>query len=434
MTEYKKSVVSGGKLEPLFSLGDLYVSDFLKVGEEPKGPPCELELGFDPISKAVQLTKQPDADLMWGSMYYYRSAVNPSMMIALADLADKTCKSVPEKVGKAVYLDIASNDGYLLSTVDASKYHRVGIDPSDYPEAMENGDVIIRDYFSAKAFRKAGFKKADRISCAACFYDLNEPKKFLEDVHAIMADDGLFTLQLSYTPANIMQTEIGVICHEHLCYYNLTSLKWLLDRTGFIIKDVELNDVNGGSIRLYIQKVGAPDNYLTAADRDICKIRVDSLLEWEQNNGFNDKKVYMEFYKRILKLKKQTKSFIKNVKSEGKTVWGYAASTKGNTLLQLFEIDNNLIDGIAEKQAVKWGRRTIGTNINIYSEDEMRVAQPDYLLILPWFFKQTFIEREHEYLRKGGTMIFPAPEFSTYSHKVTKPKSKPRQKATTKKK
>ena len=417
MTEYKKSVVSGAKLEPLFSLGDLYVSDFLKKGEKPKGPPCELALGFDPVSKAVQLTKQPDADLMWGSMYYYRSAVNPSMMLALADLADKTCKSVPEKAGKAVYLDIASNDGYLLSTVDASKYHRVGIDPSDYPEAHENSDTVIRDYFSAKAFKDAGFKKADRISCAACFYDLSEPEKCLKDAYSILADDGLFTLQLSYTPANIMQTELGVICHEHLCYYNLTSLKWLTDRTGFVIKDVELNNVNGGSIRLYLQKTTAPDNYLTAADRDICKIRVDSLLQWEEKNGFNSKKVYTDFYKRILALKKETVAFIKKAKSDGKSVWGYAASTKGNTLLQLFGLDHTLIDGIAEKQAVKWGRHTIGTDIEIYSEDDMRATHPDYLLILPWFFKQTFIEREKVYLDKGGVMIFPAPEFSTYSTK-----------------
>ncbi len=420
MTEYKKSVVSGAKLEPLFSLGDLYVSDFLKKGEKPKGPPCELALGFDPVSKVAQLTKQPDSELMWGSMYYYRSAVNPAMCEALRDLAEKTCKSIPEKNAKSVYLDIASNDGYLLSTVDKKKYIRVGIDPSDYPEAKKNTDVNIQDYFSAKAFRRAGFKKAARISCAACFYDLSNPEEVLKDVHEILEDDGLFTLQLSYTPANIMQTELGVICHEHLCYYNLSSLKWLTDRVGFVIKDVELNNVNGGSIRLYLQKKGALDNYLTPADRDICKVRVNSLLEWEEREGYNTKKVYTDFYKKILELKKQTVGFVKKAKAEGKSIWGYGASTKGNTLLQMFGLDNKLIDGIAEKQEVKWGRNTIGTNIEIYSEDKMRKVNPEYLLILPWFFKQTFIEREQKYLKKGGTMIFPAPEFYTFSLNTAK--------------
>lgn len=415
MTEYKKSVVSGAALEPLFSIGELYVSDFLVDGEDPKGPPCEMALAFDPISKAVQLTKQPDASLMWGSMYYYRSAVNPAMREALADLAEKTCKSIPESREKEVYLDIASNDGYLLSTLDVKKYTRVGIDPSDYPEAANNTDVNIRDYFSAKAFKKAGFTKASRISCAACFYDVDNPLEFLKDVYEILDDNGIFTLQVSYTPANIMQTELGVICHEHLCYYNFTSLKWLCDQAGFVIRDVELNNVNGGSIRLYLQKPTAIDNYLTPADRDICKVRVQSLLLWEEEEGFNDPKIYKDFYEQILKLKKETVDFIKKAKSEGKTIWGYGASTKGNTLLQMFGIDDSLIDAIAEKQEFKWGRRTVGTNIPIRSEQEMRDAHPDYLLILPWFFRDTFIEREEEYLKKGGVMIFPAPEFSTFS-------------------
>jgi len=415
MTEYKKSIVSGAKLKPLFSLGDLYVSDFLKKDEQPKGEPCEMALGFDPISKAVQLTSQPDASLMWGSMYYYRSAVNPAMRVALQELAQKTCKSIPEQDKKTVYLDIASNDGYLLSTIDKRKYVRVGIDPSDYPEAKDNTDVNIQSYFSAKAFKNAGFNKASRISCAACFYDVDNPEEFLKDVYKILEDDGLFTLQVSYTPANIMQTELGVICHEHLSYYNVTSLKWLTDRVGFVIKDVELNNVNGGSVRLYLQKRGAKDNYLTLADRDICKVRVDSILQWEEQSGFNDPEAYKDFYKQILKLNKETVNFVKKAKADGKSVWGYGASTKGNTLLQMFGLDHTLIDGIAEKQRFKWGRRTVGTDIPIYSEAHMRKVQPDYLLILPWFFRDTFIEREQKYLKNGGTMIFPAPKFAVYS-------------------
>jgi NDP-4-keto-2,6-dideoxyhexose 3-C-methyltransferase len=417
MTEYKNSIVSGKPVQPLFNIGKLYVSDFLKPGEQPKGDPCDLELGFDPESKSVQLTKQPDASLMWGSMYFYRSSVNPAMREALADLADKTCKSIPESNEKKVYLDIASNDGYLLSTVDGDKYTRVGIDPSDYPEAEENSDVVIKEYFSAKAFRAAGFSTASRVSCAACFYDVDNPVEFLQDVYDILDEDGLFTLQVSYTPANILQTELGVICHEHLAYYNLTSLKWMTDKVGFVIKDVELNNVNGGSIRLYLQKPKAPDNYLTVADRDICKIRVGSLLNWEEAAGFNAPEVYKEFYERILSLKKQTRDFLEQAKAEGKTVWGYGASTKGNTLLQMFEIDETMIVAIAEKQDFKFGRRTVGTNIPITSEEEMRKAQPDYLLVLPWFFRDTFIERENEYLEKGGAMVFPAPEFSVYSLK-----------------
>jgi hypothetical protein len=141
------------------------------------------------------------------------------------------------------------------------------------------------------------------------------------------------------------------------------------------------------------------------------------LLNWEEAAGFNAPEVYKEFYERILSLKKQTRDFLEQAKAEGKTVWGYGASTKGNTLLQMFEIDETMIVAIAEKQDFKFGRRTVGTNIPITSEEEMRKAQPDYLLVLPWFFRDTFIERENEYLEKGGAMVFPAPEFSVYSLK-----------------
>lgn len=283
MTEYKNSVVSRAKLEPLFSFGDLYVSDFLKDGEEPKGPPCEIEVAFDPFSTALQLTKQPDSSLMWGSMYFYKSATNPAMRESLRDLAQSTVSCIDK--GGGVYLDIAQNDGTLLSYLDKNKYTRIGIDPSDYPEAINNCDIVIKDYFSAAAFRKSGYEKVDFCSCAAMYYDLSEPKQYLQDVYEILADNGIFTLQLSYTPANILQNELGVFCHEHLTYQNLHSIKYLTDQVGFIIKDVELNNVNGGSIRLYLQKSGA-NNFLTIADRDICKIKVDSLYQWERNNGF----------------------------------------------------------------------------------------------------------------------------------------------------
>jgi hypothetical protein len=110
-------------------------------------------------------------------------------------------------------------------------------------------------------------------------------------------------------------------------------------------------------------------------------------------------------------LKETLLNFLKSEKSKGKKIWAYGSSTKGNTLLQYFGIDNNLIDGIAERSIYKWGLKTVGTNIPIFSEDEMRKANPDYLLILPWHFIQEFKEREKDYLMKGGKFIVPCPKF-----------------------
>jgi hypothetical protein len=134
-------------------------------------------------------------------------------------------------------------------------------------------------------------------------------------------------------------------------------------------------------------------------------------LTWEKISEINTENAWKEFSKKIDALKLETVNFIKQEKSKGKKIWGYGASTKGNTLLQYFGLDSTLIDGIAERSPYKYGLKTIGTNIPIYSEDDMRKHNPDYLLVLPWHFINEFIERENEFLQNGGKFIVPCPKF-----------------------
>jgi hypothetical protein len=274
-------------------------------------------------------------------------------------------------------------------------FETVGIDPCDDTYANESrkyADCIIQDYFSAESYWKATNKKAKFITAIAMFYDLDDPISFLNDVNEVMDDEGIFVLQLSYTPLMLKQLAFDNICHEHVCFYSLSSMKYLLGKVGLDIVDCILNDVNGGSFRIYIRKKSATKEMFKTLKLD-------------------DARIYKDFYNEILKLKEQTVSFIKKQRSEGKTVWGYGASTKGNTLLQWFGLDSTLIDGIAERNPVKFGLKTVGTNIPIYSEEEMRSANPDYLLILPWHFIYEFCNREKEYLAAGGKFIVPCPKF-----------------------
>jgi hypothetical protein len=175
--------------------------------------------------------------------------------------------------------------------------------------------------------------------------------------------------------------------------------------------DCQLNDVNGGSFRLYIKKKGQEDNFYTQPYRDVANFRIQSLLEYEKFLEIDSVDTWQNFYRDLEDLKKVTVDFIKTAKAQGKTIWGYGASTKGNTTLQYFGLDHTLIDGIAERSPYKWGLKTVGTNIPIYSEEEMRKAHPDYLLILPWHFINEFKDREQEYLIKGGKFIVPCPKF-----------------------
>ena len=244
------------------------------------------------------------------------------------------------------------------------------------------------------------------------FYDIEDPLPFLKDLYDILDDEGLFVLQMSYTPLMIRQLAFDNICHEHIYYYTLTSIKNLLEKANMQIVDCHLNDINGGSFRLHIRKTNAKEsNYQTCPHRDVAQYRIESLLNQEKLEKLDTPTPYLDFFKNISDLKKQTFDFIKEEKEKGKTIWGYGASTKGNTLLQWFGLDHNFIEGIAERNPVKYGLKTVGTNIPIYCEDDMRNKNPDYVLVLPWHFIKEFSQREKEYLNNGGKLIVPCPQF-----------------------
>lgn len=401
-------------MKELFDLGELYVSDFVKPGEDYRAGRVGLKMVFDEERKAARLEQVTPGEFMYGR-YWYRSGINATMTNELKGIVESVHATykMPEA---PVWLDIACNDGTLLSFVP-KEYIRIGIDPVDdsfKAESSKHADVIVQDYFSKDAYRNSslGAMNADVVTIIAMFYDLEHPDIFLQELASVMNDNGLLVVQMSYTPLMIEQMAFDNICHEHLYYHSLASIKKLFNENGFQIVDTQLNDINGGSFRVYAMKQGADiTRFGTQPYRDVCSYRVNSLLEYEQAHGYNTPEVWAGFYQRLLELKEQTYNFIKQAKAEGKTVWGYGASTKGNTLLQYFNLDHNLIDGIAERSSYKFGLKTVGTEIPIYSEEEMRAANPDYLLVLPWHFINEFVEREQEYLRNGGKFIVPCPKF-----------------------
>lgn len=412
-------------MKELFSLGKLYPSDFLKPGEEPRCPPVEMKLMQDE-NGLVRLEKTAPAAAMYGR-YWYRSGINATMRMELQDIVDSIVKVYGNAIdlsANEIWLDIACNDGTLLSKVPQGMW-TIGIDPADdsYKKEAENHGHIIQDYFSAEVFKKhviLSDVKVKVITSIAMFYDLEDPVTFIKDVHEVLHDDGLWVMQLSYTPLMLQQLAFDNICHEHIYYYDLMNLAALLETNGFKVMDCQLNDVNGGSFRLYIMKAEADfSKFRTQPYRDVCQYRMNSILSHEDQTDAYQRPDYdeivfqkwKEFFQRIKKLKKQTVDFITKAKSEGKTIWGYGASTKGNTLLQYFGLDNTLIDGIAERSEYKFGLRTVGTNIPIFSEADMRKAKPDYLLVLPWHFINEFVEREKDFLNAGGKFIVPCPKF-----------------------
>jgi SAM-dependent methyltransferase len=403
-------------MKKLLELGEHYVSDFVKpgnlTGREAK--PWSLDLYLDETIGAVRLDGVAPLDTMYGQ-YWYRSGINTSMTKQLGDIVAEIITRVTTSSGD-VWLDIACNDGTLLR--QAPDYMtKIGIDPADdsYVAESSKHGTIVQDFFSWDAYQRTGHgdKKAKVITCIAMFYDLNDPRPFIRDAHRILADDGVFVLQMSYTPLMLKQLAFDNICHEHVYYYDLNSIKKLFEQEGFVLRDCSLNDTNGGSFRVYFQKADSDEKtFGTQQIRDVSNFRIASTLEYEKANwDITEPKLWQAFGANIDELKHQVTDFLHQAKLEGKKVYGYGASTKGNTLLQLFGITPDLLTAIAERSPYKFGLQTVGTQIPIVSEEEMRAAKPDYLLVLPWHFIDEFVKREQDFISNGGKLVVPCPKF-----------------------
>lgn len=395
----------------IISLGNQYLSDFTKTKRKPKAFPLRVVL----CKKCflVQLDYTAPSKYLYTERYGYKSGINQTMQEELKEIAQKSLKKI-KKLSKTksasgrtnekiVVVDIGANDGTLLKNYPKNIY-RVGVEPiaKFAKEAKKYSDKVINDFFTYEAFHKAlGNKRADVITIISCFYDMEDPNKFISDVKKIMKDDGICVIQQNYLVGMLKQNAFDNIVHEHLEYYSLLSLSNLLKRHGLEVFDVKLRDLNGGSFKTYI----------SLKDKRKKTKAVLKLEKYENRLKLNNKKIYLDFAKRIEKNKKNLFEFIKKEAAKGKTIYLYGASTRGNTLLQYFGLDNKLIKKAVERNPEKWGKIIASVGIPIISEEQARKDKPDYMLVLPWFFKEEFLKRESKYLENGGHFIFPLPKF-----------------------
>ncbi len=403
-------VCGASNLTPILSLGDLYVSDFTE-GEENVSDKSPLELVLCDIANGgcglLQLKHTVSHESMYRN-YWYRSGMNQTMTDELVGIAARVGEIVPLRSGDYV-IDIGANDGTLLRGYKIPGLSLIGYEPArNLGEYNRVGTTkIFVDFFNAATWEKEfPGKTAKVITAIAMFYDLEDPNAFVADVAKCLDKNGVFVIQMSYLPLMLATNEVGNICHEHLEYYSLLSLEFLLRRHNLEAFDVEFNDINGGSFRVYIKHKSGGNIKIPFA----AAARLAAARAYERELGLNSKKVYDEFVARINTIKDDLMNLIKREKAAGKKIYVYGASTKGNTVLQYFGIDSNLITAAAERNKDKWGKRTVGTGIPIISEEQARSEQPDYFLVLPWHFLNEFMKREEDFLKRGGRFIVPFPE------------------------
>jgi NDP-4-keto-2,6-dideoxyhexose 3-C-methyltransferase len=401
------------ELTPIFSLGDLYVSAFIDEEEqkEAKKYPLELVLCNEKSGGCglLQLKHTVSNEVLYKN-YWYRSGTNRTMTEELLGIVKGTKELVPLHDADFV-MDIGANDGTLLAAYDGLGLKRVGFEPAQnlVPVAQLHAEKIINDFFNFEAWdREFPGRRAKIITAIAMFYDLDDPNKFVADAAKCLDKDGIFIIQMSYLPLMLSQNAFDNICHEHLEYYSLLSLEKLLNKHGLKVFDVETNDTNGGSFRIFIKyDNGGEGIKIKPGARE----RVEKMRSDENAMDLNDRRSYDDFVQRVQKLKERTVNLIKNEVAKSKKIYVYGASTKGNTLLQLYGLNASLIPFAAERSQYKWGKKTVGSLIPIISEELARRDMPDYFLILPWHFLKEFREREQEFLKNGGKFIVPLPEF-----------------------
>ncbi len=354
----------------------------------------------------VQLSHTVPGDLMYAA-YGYRSGLNESMARHLASIAARAQTLVKLGPGDLV-VDIGANDGTLLLALQAPGATLVGFEPSDIrPDAPTPHISFIHDYFSAVALRSRGFPpEAKVVTSIAMFYDLEDPGRFAADVASILSPDGVWILELSYLPLMLSQNSFDTICHEHLTYWALGPLERLLARHGLTIVDAALNDINGGSLQVTIAREGGR----LSERSDAAKARVYNLKRRELELMLDEPAPYNAFRERIESNRIALPALLESLQKQGKKVFGYGASTKGNVTLQYCGITPELLPAIADRNARKWGALTPGSGIPIISEDEMRAQNPDYLLALAWHFIPSFKVREAALLKKGCRFIVPLPK------------------------
>jgi len=391
------------KFSGLFSLGNLSFTGKFANNVKQNIPKKEIHLVICNHCKLVQLNQDFNPKYLYGKDYGYRTGLNQTMTDHVKLIAHDAQKLSKIQKGDFV-LDIASNDGTMLNCYSKNLV-TVGIDPilSKFKKFYNEINYKVPDFFSLNALKKRKLnKKYKIISALSVFYDLKDPNKFLTDIKKILHKDGVFILEHADLLSIVKNNLFDTICHEHLVYYSSKIIIDMMSKNDLAVFDLKKNNTNGGSIRYYISHSNS--NYKIKYNK------ISSILNEEKYFKLEKKATYKKFLKNINIQKNKLHDFLKLKIKQKNIIHGYGASTKGNVLLQYFNINRDQINFIADRNPKKYNLYTPGTKIKIISEKLSRKMKPKYYLVLPWHFKNEILKREIKIRKKGTKFIFPLPK------------------------
>lgn len=363
---------------------------------------CPINLVLCQGCTLVQLRHTAPPEFMYSKHYWFKSGTTKTLRQQLRDITSEVEWQIDLQPDDVV-VDIGANDSTMLRTYTKSCF-KVAIDPAKnlVQEGSEGVDLHIQGFWPLPLARYTGGRKAKVITAIGMMYDAEDPTAFVQAVAENLAPDGIFIAQLMCLKNMLNQNDVGNLCHEHLLYFSFQSLKYLFSQCGLEMYDIETNDTNGESYRLYVRHEGS--NAGMAPDGEINLMTVEM-----SEKGLDRYEFYKEFFWRMDDNRQEVVSYLKDCKSQGKRIWLLGASTKMNTVLQFYGLDYTLIDAAAERTPEKVGKYTVGTGIPIRSEEDFRLENPDIAIIGPFAFSQEIMKREAEWKKSDPNHVFLIP-------------------------
>ncbi|MBL7892789.1 MAG: class I SAM-dependent methyltransferase [Bacteroidia bacterium] len=408
MEQYKKIACRycDAKLpNAILELGSMALANsFLtKDQENEKEFECPLSITRCTNCGLVQLTHVVPADLMF-SNYLYVSSTTATFRKHFADYA-RSMKEKSIKKENLLAVDIGSNDGLLVSCFINEGMKAVGVEPAKNlsDDANKRGIETINHYFDENTVQQIIKKhgKADIITANNVFAHIDNSQSVCKNAFDLMSDDGIFVIEFPYLVTMVDEMLFDMIYHEHLSFIALTPLKFLLARFKLEIFDVDIVSSHGGSLRVQIQKMGSK--------HPISK-RVVDMLKSEQSRGFNDQPIYLDFAEKVYHVKNKLVGFVDQAKKEGKTISGYGAPAKGNTLINFCKFTPLKIDYIVDDNPLKQNMLSPGAKIPVVPSSYLNDHPTDYVIIFAWNFAKEIIEKLQHLKNKGVKFIVPLPE------------------------
>lgn len=389
------------KLVSILPLGKLPLANRLlqKHQLNEKEPRYNLELMLCTVCGLVQLKDLVSPKKLF-TEYLYFSSNSDTMVQSAAQLVEKLSQTLPTQ---ATVIEIASNDGYLLQHYVKKNTRVLGIEPAKNIAAVANAKMIPTRcaFFNAALAQQLNKENclADIIHANNVMAHIPDVNDFVQGLKILLKDTGLVIIEVPYLLDLIEHCEFDTIYHEHVYYFSLTCLKYIFEKQGLCIVDVEKIAMHGGSLRVFIKHAGAQN----------VQERVTKILEHERAMQLHQASFFSAFLQKIQQLKLELLELLTALKASGQKIAAYGASAKGATLLNYFGIDQNLLDFVVDRSPAKQGFYMPGVQLPIYAPEELLIQKPDYALLLTWNFAEEILAQQTAY-RACGRFIIPIPQ------------------------